>query len=183
MLSKEDDPVNPLNVYSKSKWIGEENIQQKGSAYLILRTSLVYSLRGNGFANKVLAWSSQSKSLKIVDDQVGCPTWAGSLAETTMKAISEHQTNILDVIHGRRGVCHLAGSGHTSRYEWARHILANDPSGTEQLVQAIEHARTSDFPTPAQRPLFSALDCSKFEKTFGIRLSNWKTSLHRAMVE
>jgi dTDP-4-dehydrorhamnose reductase len=75
----------------------------------------------------------------------------------------------------------LAGNGFTSRYEWARQILANDPNPSEQIVQAIQPALSADFPTPAARPLFSAMDCSLFEETFGLRLPDWKNTLQLAM--
>ena len=79
----ESDQTNPLNVYGQSKLMGEENIKQAGDAYLILRTSWVYSLRGNSFVNKVLKWSRQKENLKIVSDQISSPTWARMLAEVT----------------------------------------------------------------------------------------------------
>lgn len=179
----ETDPTNPINKYGQSKCLGEQNIQQAGDVYLILRTSWVYSLRGNSFVNKVLGWSRKNKTLKIVSDQISNPTWARLLAEVTSSVLIEHRRELLEKIREKSGIYHVAGGGYTSRYEWAKDILANDPNRTEQLVQAIEPARTSDFPTPAQRPLFSALDCSKFEKTFGIRLPSWKTSLRTAMAE
>jgi dTDP-4-dehydrorhamnose reductase len=75
----------------------------------------------------------------------------------------------------------LAGSGYTSRYEWAKQILASDPRRSEQIVQTIEPAPSAEFPTPAIRPLFSALDCSRLEKTFGLRLPPWNSILELAM--
>ncbi len=178
---KEEDLVNPLNIYGKSKWTGEQNIQQTDVAYVILRTSWVYSLRGNGFVNKVLAWSRKNKVLRIVQDQVGCPTWARSLAEITSTALNSHKVDLVDVMQELRGVYHLAGDGYTSRYEWAKAILANDPNLTEQLVQAIEPVSSAEFPTPAQRPLFSALDCEKFKSVFRQQLPAWQTGLRVAM--
>jgi len=177
----ENDPTTPSNIYGKSKLTGEQNIKQSGDAYLILRTSWVYSLRGNSFVNKVLGWSRKNKILKIVSDQVSNPTWAGMLAETTYSAIATSQANLLDGIRERRGIYHLAGRGYTSRYEWAKQILANDPNPTEQLVQTIEPALTKEFPTPAARPLFTALDCGKFTRTFNLYLPGWEESLQRAM--
>ncbi len=177
----ENDPTNPLNMYGKSKFMGEENIKQAGDAYLILRTSWVYSLRGNSFVNKVLEWSRKNKTLKIVSDQVSSPTWARALAEITTQAIATNKANLLDILRERRGIYHLAGSGYTSRYEWAKQILANDPNRTEQLVQTIEPALSLEFPTPATRPLFSALNCEKFNQTFKLNLPNWEESLQQAM--
>lgn len=178
----ENDPVNPLNVYGESKLKGEENVQQAGGAYLILRTSWVYSLRGNGFVNKVLGWARKNETLKIVSDQISTPTWARMLAEITNFVIVRNNANLLEIIRERRGVYHASCHGYTSRYEWAKQILANDPARTEQIVRSIEPALTEDFPTPAVRPLFSALDCTRFEKAFSLQLPDWSSILKLAMI-
>ena len=175
------DRTNPLTVYGKSKLIGEENIKQAGDSYLILRTSWVYSLRGNSFVNKVLGWARKNEVLKVVSDQIGNPTWARMLAGITSLMIAQSNSNLLEIIRERRGVYHMAGSGYTSRYEWARQILANDPNLGEQVVQSFESALSKDFPTPATRPLFSALNCTHFEETFGLQLPAWDSALELAM--
>ena len=175
--------TNPLNVYGSSKLLGETHIQQSGDAYLILRTSWVYSLRGNSFVNKVLGWSRKNKSLKIVSDQIGCPTWARMLATLTCQAVFNNGGDLFDSLRARRGIYHLAGSGYTSRFEWAQQILANDPKRTEQLVQTLEPVSSLEFPTPAVRPLFSALNCEKFAAAFGLRPPHWEESLKLAVVE
>jgi dTDP-4-dehydrorhamnose reductase len=177
----EDDPTNPLNIYGKSKLMGEENIKQAGNAYLILRTSWVYSLRGNSFVNKVLKWARQKETLKIVSDQISSPTWARMLAEITSFMLAQARTDPFGIIRDRRGIYHLAGSGYTSRYEWAKQILLNDPDRSEQVAQTIGPADSEEFPTPATRPLFSALDCTRFETTFGLELPDWRSTLRLAM--
>jgi dTDP-4-dehydrorhamnose reductase len=179
----ESDSVNPLNMYGKSKLAGEKNIEQAGDAYLIFRTSWVYSVGGTGFVSKVLEWSRKNRTLKIVNDQISNPTWARDLAEATFSVIAAHRDDLQDVMKERRGVYHLAGGGYASRYEWAGEILANDPKRTEQLVQTLEPASSDEFPLPALRPLFSALDCSKFKETFGFSLPDWRASLKKAMAE
>jgi dTDP-4-dehydrorhamnose reductase len=179
----ETDPVNPLNMYGKSKVMGEENVKQAGEAYLILRTSWVYSVRGNSFVNKVLKWSRQNRNLKVVSDQVSSPTWARTLAEVTGFVLAGHKKDLYEAICERGGIYHLAGAGFTSRYEWAKQILANDAKRSEQIVQAIEPASSEEFPTPAVRPLFSALDCTLFEEKFGLRLPDWNESLRLAMTD
>jgi dTDP-4-dehydrorhamnose reductase len=179
----EDEPANPLNVYGKSKLMGEKNIDQAGGAYFILRTSWVYSMRGNTFVNKVLGWARTNKTLKIVNDQISNPTWARALAEATVLLISKNKDNLYDVIHAGHGIYHLAGSGYTSRFEWAKQILASASDRTDLLVQSIEPVSSDEFPLPAARPLFSALDCSKFTRTFDIRLPDWEESLWAAMAE
>ena len=179
----ENDLTNPLNMYGKSKVLGEENIQQAGDAYLVLRTSWVYSLRGNSFVNKVLGWARKNSTLKVVDDQVSGPTWARTLAEVTGLLISQHQNKLYESIREKSGIYHLAGNGYTSRYEWAKHILTRDPRPSEQTVQRLEPGRSEEFPTPAVRPLFSALDCTRFETTFGLHLPAWDRALELAMAE
>ena len=177
----ENDPTHPLNTYGRSKLMGEENIKQAGDAYLILRTSWVYSLRGNSFVNKVLGWARKNENLKIVSDQISGPTWARMLAGITSLMLAQNHANLLEIIRERRSVYHLAGAGYTSRYEWAKEILVNDPNRTEQIVRDLEPARSDDFPTTAVRPLFSALDCTRFEDTFGLKLPNWNSTLKLAM--
>jgi dTDP-4-dehydrorhamnose reductase len=178
----ENDKTNPINMYGKSKLAGEENIIQAGAAYLILRTSWVYSLRGNSFVNKVLGWAHKNETLRIVSDQISNPTWARALAEAT-SMIFQNNADLFETVKEKRGVYHLAGNGYISRYEWAKQILANDPNRAEQVTRTLEPVTSKEFPTPAMRPLFSALNCSKFEETFGISLPHWKESLHMAMVE
>jgi dTDP-4-dehydrorhamnose reductase len=179
----ENDVTSPLNMYGRSKLMGEENIGQAGGAYLILRTSWVYSLRGNSFVNKVLGWARKNSTLRVVDDQVSSPTWARMLAEITSLLLARNQGSLYDRIYEQCGIYHVAGSGYTSRYEWAKQILANDPRRSEQTVQVIEPGRSEEFPTPATRPLFSALDCSHFERTFGLQIPPWSSTLKLAMTE
>lgn len=179
----ETDPTNPLNTYGKSKLMGEENIEQAGEAFLILRTSWVYSLRGNSFVNKVLGWSRKNSTLRVVEDQVSNPTWARMLAEITNLLLAQNRADLYEKIRAHAGVYHLAGGGYTSRYEWAKQILANDPRRSEQVVQRLEPGRSEEFPTPAARPLFSALDCTRFEATFELQLPPWDRTLTLAMAE
>lgn len=174
---KEIDATNPLNVYGQSKLAGEQAICQVGGAYVILRTSWVYSLRGNGFVSKVLSWSRKQEVLKIVSDQIGSPTWARMLADNTALLIGRGG----GFLNERTGVYHLAGAGEVSRLEWAKKILSLDRNKGEQVVREILPSFTHEFPTPAERPLFSALDCMEFEKVFGLKLSNWEEYLQLAM--
>ena len=173
----ESDIPAPLNVYGKSKLQGERAVQEVGGDYLILRTSCVYSLRQGGFVNKVLEWARQQESLRMVTDQVGNPTWCRMLAEITAQVLARGEAYIRE----RAGLYHLAGDGFTSRYDWAKLILELDPGKNEQKVKELIPARTADFPTPAQRPLFSALDCTHFFTSFGLQLPDWKAALQLAM--
>jgi dTDP-4-dehydrorhamnose reductase len=113
----------------------------------------------------------------VVSDQVANPTWARMLAEITAQILGGG----VDYIHERTGLYHLAGSGFASRYEWVQEILKLDPRKQEQKVKQSLPATTSDFPTPAQRPLFSALQCDHFIATFGLCLPPWQAALSMAM--
>ena len=89
----ETDTPNPLNVYGKSKLAGEQAIQKAGGAYLILRTSWVYSMGGDSFVTKILGWARKNPELRVVDDQVGNPTWARPLAEMIGSLIAKAGDN------------------------------------------------------------------------------------------
>lgn len=177
----ETDEPNPLSVYGKSKLEGERAIQTMGGPYLILRTSWVYSLRRESFVTKVLTWARQQPTLRIVADQISNPTWCRMLAEVTAQLIAQSGQDAREWFEERSGVYHLAGDGHASRYEWAMRILELDPCREEQIAKEILPAATKDFPTPAKRPLFSALNCEKFSRVFGLRLPDWQEALRLAM--
>jgi len=173
----ESDRPNPINVYGESKLAGEQAIQAIDGDYLILRTAWVYSLRGDSFVTKVLSWARQKKTLRIVDDQISNPTWARMLAEITGMILARGT----EYLQERTGLYHLAGGGYASRYEWARAISGYDRRREEQIIKEIQPALTSEFRTPARRPLFSALDCDHFNADFELRLPPWEATLRMAM--
>lgn len=179
----ERDRPRPLNVYGASKLEGEQAVQAVGGAYLILRASWVYSLRRKSFVAQVLNWARTQPTMHVVDDQIGSPTWCRALAQTTTELIAGLSHRLTPAFTERAGVYHLAGSGAVSRWEWAKTIVELDPRQREQVVRTIEPASTSEFPTPARRPLYSALNCDLFEGTFGLRLPDWVASLRAAMAE
>lgn len=178
----ESDPCEPLNVYGLSKLAGDQNIEQVGGAYLVLRPAWVYSMRQGGFVQKVLAWAHQNPELRIVSDQVGSPTWARLLAEATAQLLAMGCGQGLNAwLAERSGIYHLAGSGAVSRLDWARAILKYDPAPEKQRATTIGSALTAEFPTPARRPLYTPLDCKRFKHTFGIALPDWELALQMAM--
>jgi dTDP-4-dehydrorhamnose reductase len=177
----ETDAPNPINTYGLSKLAGDQNIQQVGGAFLILRTTWVYSLRVGGFVNKILEWSHQNESLRIVEDQVGSPTWARMLAEISAQVLALGGSQLFGWLTERRGVYHLGGQGSASRLEWAKAILELDPKPEGQIVKELLPAKSSDFPTPAQRPLYTPINCDLFANTFGLQMPAWKHSLQLAM--
>lgn len=179
----ETDIPNPLNIYGRSKWAGEQAVQQVGGAYLILRTSWVYSLRRDSFVTKVLKWARQQRTLRLVTDQVSNPTWARMLAEVTAQMLAVGGRDVVPWLTEHRGLYHLAGDGYASRMEWAQAILRCDPRRDEQVIEDILPGRTDDFPSPACRPLFSALNCDHFYEVFGLRLPPWEIALRLAITQ
>ncbi len=177
----ETDKPKPINVYGRSKLAGEKAIEEVGGTYLILRTSWVYSLRRDSFVTKVLRWSRERQTLRIVSDQVGNPTWCRMLAEVTAQLLVTGGKDIFTWFHERRGIYHLAGSGFANRLEWAHAILKYDPNPSEQIAREVHSALTSEFPTPSKRPPFSALVCDRFVEVFGLRLPEWEDALRMAM--
>ena len=115
--------------------------------------------------------------MQIVDDQISNPTWAKMLAKVSVQVLEKG----IDYLKSRKGLYHLAGAGFSSRYAWAKEILALDPRKEEQKTRKILPAKSADFPTPAQRPTFSALNLDLFQKTFKIEIPDWKKSLREAL--
>lgn len=178
----EEDTPNPINVYGQSKWAGEQAILQAGGAHVILRAAWVYSLRGDNFVTKVLSWARERETLRVVNDQVGSPTWARMLAEASALMIARSRMSY-EYFLERRGVYHLSGAGSVSRFDFAGAVLRLDPRASQQKTKRIEPALTADFPTPARRPLFTPLDCSRFERAFDLRLPPWEDALRLALEE
>jgi dTDP-4-dehydrorhamnose reductase len=176
------DGPNPLNAYGKTKLAGDEAILASDAAYFIFRTSWVYSNRRDNFVRKVLGWSRTKTELKVVNDQVGCPTSARFLAEASAQVIAMGKERLLDWMMDHRGVYNLAGGGYASRFEWAEEILRQDPQRKEQIIEKLVPARSDEFPTPAIRPAFSPLSCQQFENTFGLHVPDWKACL-RLVIE
>ena len=177
----EEDQPNPLSVYGKTKLAGEEAVQAVGGAYLLFRTSWVYSLRRPCFVTKVLQWARERETLRIVDDQISTPTWARSLAQMTTQVMMMGIENFTDFISKKAGLYHLSENGLCSRFEWAKAILEEDPDKIEQVVNNLSPAKSEDFDSLAARPTRSTLSCEKFTNTFGFKQPHWHSSLKLAM--
>ena len=173
----ESDTVNPLNVYGHTKAAGEEAITRTGCAHLILRTSWVYSSRGANFLLTILRLAREREELRIVNDQVGAPTSSGSIANATLKVL-EHC--LPPVSFAESGIYHLTTSGSCSWYDFAREILrCAEDQGCR--VKKLTPISTSEYPSPATRPMNSRLNCSKLWNTFGIKMPEWPTDLNSVL--
>lgn len=168
----EQDAPNPLGVYGQSKLAGEQAIAAVAGQHLILRTSWVYSLYGRNFLLTLQRLLQEKPQLRIVDDQIGAPTWAGSIAASTRVLVERWQAGQAGVW----GTYHLTAQGETSWFGFAQAIA-------EQLkAQGLPCAEllpipSSDYPTPARRPLNSRLDCSRLAHEWHIRLPHWQQAL------
>ncbi|MFN3361375.1 MAG: dTDP-4-dehydrorhamnose reductase [Pseudanabaenaceae cyanobacterium] len=170
---KPTDRTNPLGAYGKSKRAGEIAIEAVGGQYLILRTAWVYGLRGKNFLRTILRLARERPQLRIVKDQEGSPTWSRVIAEVT--------AHIVPRIRQQTGIFHLTCQGSTTWYDFACAILRLDPNPSEQIVETVEAITTAAYPTPAQRPAYSVLDCSSLEEQFQVHLPPWQTALALAM--
>lgn len=168
-----DDPTGPINAYGRSKLAGEHAIVQAGGTYAILRTSWVVSAHGTNFVRTMLRLSEARNALNIVDDQIGGPTCAADIAAACLAIVDQ-----LIADPGRSGVYHFSGAPDVSWKNFAEAIFA--AAGRTVAVTGIP---TSDYPTPAQRPLNSRLDCSATEATFGIAQPDWRAGLHDILAE
>lgn len=177
----EDDEPNPVNVYGQTKLAGEQAIQASTDCYMIFRTSWVYGARRTNFMLKVLSWAKNNETLHIADDQVGSPTWCRALAEVSAALVAQSLPAGLAWFGEHAGVYHLAGRGAASRYKWAREIVSNYPERDRLAVKKIEPVSSDLFETAARRPDHTALDCTRFETAFGLRLPVWEASLGLAL--
>ncbi|BCG27597.1 NAD(P)-dependent oxidoreductase [Pseudomonas tohonis] len=171
----EDDQPSPLGVYGRSKLAGEEAIRAVGGAHLILRTSWVYSLHGRNFLLTMQRLLQEREHLRVVDDQVGAPTWAGHIAAATATLIQRWQD-------GRQawGTYHFSAGGETSWFGFAN-AIADTLMAEGKPCARLEPIPSSAYPTPAQRPLNSRMDGSKLLRDWDVALPDWRQGLDECL--
>jgi dTDP-4-dehydrorhamnose reductase len=169
-----DTPV-PQNVYGETKLGGEQALLDSGAPALVFRTSWVYGARGANFLLTMLRLFKEKDELRIVDDQIGSPTWSRMLAEMTALVLYRVLRGDLD-LKEVGGLYHLTGSGQVSWYGFASAILAR--AGQNCRLIPIP---SSEYPAPAKRPAYSVLDNSKFQQTFGLAMPEWRESLDQCL--
>jgi len=176
----EEDSTAPLNVYGASKLAGEHAITASGAAYLIFRTSWVYSARGKNFFLTMLRLASQEKEVRIVQDQIGAPTWSRSIADATAEVLRRcfGGRNGTKKMFELRGIYNMMSQGSTSWFGFARAILAQ--FAPEVKVTPI---LSSEFKTAAQRPAYSVLSGEKLKTNFGVALPPWEEALREMMAQ
>ncbi len=175
----ERDAPNPLGVYGRTKLAGDEAIQSTGLPHLIFRTAWVYGLQGNNFLLTIRRLAEERDELKIVDDQIGSPTWCRTIAQTTANVLAQilppGSPGDLSGLERASGLYNLVCSGQTSWYGFAQAILESSPSSRNAKLIPIP---TSEYPTPAGRPKNSALATDKLRSAFGITLPDWQATLN-----
>ena len=171
----EGDRTGPLNVYGETKLLGEQAIVSSGAPYLILRTSWVYGLRGNNFLRTMLRLAAERQEVRVVDDQVGAPTWSRTVAQTAAHILVQAQAGGPKWWRDNRGTYHLSAQGETSWAGFARAIM--EESGQACRVVPIA---SGEYPTAARRPPNSRLNCAKLTHRF-CRLPDWRDALALCM--
>jgi len=165
---RESDTTHPLGVYGQSKLAGEQAVQASGCRHLLLRTSWVYDSNGRNFLTTMLRLAKQHGKLRVVGDQHGSPTSAAMIAEASLQLIR----SMLNQPAMQGGLYHLTAQGQTTWHGFAQAIMRK--AGLDIPIEAIT---TADYPTPARRPAYSVLDCSKLQTEFNYRLPGWQQAL------
>ncbi|MFZ4621821.1 MAG: dTDP-4-dehydrorhamnose reductase [Bacteroidota bacterium] len=167
-LYTELDIPNPLNVYGKTKRGGEEAVMNGAERYLLFRTSWVFGNGPQNFIHKMLQWSQKNPVLKLTADEVSVPTSTIDLVDITLRSVDK----------GLTGLYHLTNSDYASRYEWGRYVAKK-----LSLRSTIIPVPMSMFPSPAQRPLFSAMTNHSLQNDLGIEIPDWRDAVDRFLLE
>jgi dTDP-4-dehydrorhamnose reductase len=176
----ETDITDPINYYGQTKRASEEGIIQSECAHLIFRISWVYHYLGNNFVKTMLKLGSEREELRIINDQFGYPSYAPDIAKATLACIQHH----IDTKTAPSKLLHLSSSDYTSWYNFAKTIFEKAQTlGLPLKVKNIIPIATSEYPTPAKRPLNSRLNSSKVHELYNISLPNWEKSLETCLTK
>jgi dTDP-4-dehydrorhamnose reductase len=172
---KEGDPIAPLNVYGRSKAIGEHNIRQSGAPHVIIRTAWVYAAAGQNFVRTMLKLGRERNEVSVVNDQWGSPTYAEDLAKAIYVVVNRLLSDT-----PVSGTFHYAGSGEATWFHFAQFIFDHAEICWRRRPK-VTPISTSDFVTLARRPSYSVLDTSLYRSTFGDAPPPWQCSAKRAL--
>ena len=167
---REDDPPAPLSVYGRSKLAGEEAVRETYPSSLVLRTSWVYSSHSHNFVRTMLHLAATREVVRVINDQHGAPTAAADLARAILGILTSPTAS------EAAGLYHVTAAGETTWHGFAAAIFAGW-ARRGYRVPALTAITTAEYPLPARRPMNSRFDCSKIERTFGVRLPHWEASL------
>ena len=170
---REEDETNPLNVYGKSKLLGEQAVRNYCQHHLILRVSGVFSSHGNNFLKTILRLATEKKELRIVVDQITCPTYAGDIAGVIFSLLQ----------HKLHGTYHFCGADAVSWHQFALLIIEHAKQQRDLLVETVLPIPANAYQSVAKRPLYSVLDCSKLLHDATIQQPSLQTAVQRALQE
>jgi dTDP-4-dehydrorhamnose reductase len=172
------DPTSPQGVYGKSKAAGEDELRSGIDQHVIVRTSWLYGVHGQNFVKTMLHHGRQRDELRVVDDQIGCPTYSSDLAAALV-----HIAQFIAKNATGWGTYHYSNEGAVTWYAFARKIFALAGIYDQFKVQEIVPILSHQYPTPTPRPHYSVLDCSSLEATFGIARRSWDAALREMLAE
>ncbi len=172
---QETDAVDPINVYGASKLAGEIAVREHCPQHIILRVSGVFGIYGNNFVKTILRLAQEKETLQIISDKIACPTPAADIADAII--------TICQRINNQWGTYHYCSSEPTSWYHFAATIVGKAKKYNPLAVKEILAIPSAEYPTPAKRPAYSALDCAKIQAAFAIRAPSWELGLAQIMRE
>lgn len=187
----ETDATGPLGVYGASKLAGEQRLAESGAACLIFRTSWVYGATGNNFLRSILRFAREREELKIVADQYGAPTWSQDLARLVAYTIERMEiaaqrtgTTIAEAVHPFSGIYHACDGGSTTWFGFAEEFLRLARTAEpEQRFGRLVPIPTAAYPTTAERPQNSRMNCEKLVRELGFTMPSWQESAAKVMAE
>jgi len=181
---REDDATAPIGVYGRSKLAGEQALAASGAAHLVFRTAWVYASHGHNFLRTMLRLAAERDELRVVADQVGAPTPARWIADTTASVLAQDSARRAKPDPAHAGVFNLVAGGHCSWYDFASAIVEGaQQRGLIARAPRVVPIATADFPTRARRPAWSVLDGSRLENAFGLQLADWRAGLDQVLDE
>jgi len=171
---REEDTGDALSIYGRSKWEGETVVMAAMPKALILRTAWVYGMHGNNFVKTMLRLMAERDELKVVDDQIGTPSWTGDIVRA-MQALIENDA---------AGIYHFTNEGVASWYDLAYEILSVAPSfGYPVQAKRLHPIPSSEWPCAAKRPAYSVLGKEKIRQVLGYDIPHWRQSLRSMLKE
>jgi len=170
---REDDPASPASVYAKSKLEGEHNAFSANPRTLIIRTSWLFSEYGHNFVKTIVRLMRSGKSLRVVNDQTGCPTYAGDLAKAVIKVVNRLKSDDDTYLFG---IYNYSNSGQVTWYDFARAI--EDAIGLDATITPVT---TAEYGAAAVRPNYSVLDTEKIQRAFAVETPDWHAGLQKVV--
>jgi len=170
---REGDDTHPLNIYGSTKLLAEHLITKQAPAHVILRTAWLFHESGDNFIKTMLKYGREKSELRVVDDQISSPTYTGDLAQAIAKLLQQSERP--------QGIYHLASRGFCNRLELMNTVFEIARAWDPQLKAQLSPAKSTDFPTPAERPLSTKLDTSLIEKEHGLMLRPWRNGVEECL--